>query len=127
LGLSQLARWPELESCLESVRDRYTQALVGHPHLRLPSSLDEARPGWSYFSVRADGGRARALARHLRARGVDAVAWAPPAHLFALYRSKRRLPVAEAYWKDFVDLPFSTTLTAAEAERCADALSSFRG
>lgn len=128
LGLSQLSRWEGIAARLEAVRAAYAGALDGHPRLRLPAEAPGTRRGWSYFSVRAAGGRARALERHLRARGVAAAPWAPPAHLYEVHRPRRRrLPVAEAYWKDFVDLPFSAAMTAAETGRAADALKDFRG
>ena len=127
LGLSQLARWKGIESGLRAVRAAYEDALDGHPFLSLPAPLPHTERAWSYFSVRARGRRAAALSRHLRARGVDAVAWAPPTHLFALHRGGRRLPVAEAYWKDFVDLPFGSTVTPTDAGRAAEALKTFRG
>lgn len=127
LGLSQLARWEGIEARLTAVRDAYARALVGHPLLTLPAALPGSERGWSYFSVRARGRKGRALARRLRERGVEAVPWAPPTHLFTLYRGGRRLPVAEAYAEDFVDLPFGATLTSAAVRRTADALRTFRG
>lgn len=126
LGLSQLSRWDGIESRLTAVRNAYSQALDGHPLLSLPAALPGSQRGWSYFSVRARGGAQR-LERHLRAAGIEAAAWAPPAHVFKFYRGGRRLPVAEGYWKDFVDLPFGATLSAADAARAADALRTFRG
>lgn len=128
LGLSQLARWRGIESRLEAVREAYRDALDRHPSVSLPPEAPGTRRGWSYFSVRARPGRAGSLVRHLRARGVAAVRWAPPAHLYALHRPRRRrLPVAEAFWKGFVDLPFSAAMTPADAGRAADALRTFRG
>lgn len=127
LGLSQLARWDGIAARLSAARDAYAQALDGHPLLSLPAALPGSERGWSYFSVRARGRKGPALARHLRERGVDAVAWAPPTHLFKLYRDVRRLPVAEAFSQDFVDLPFGATLSSADLRRTADALRTFRG
>lgn len=127
LGLSQLSRWGGIEARLAAVRDAYVRSLDGHPLLSLPAALPGSQRGWSYFSVRAGGRRGQALALHLRARGVDAVAWAPPTHLFKLYHGGRRLPVAERYGKDFVDLPFGPTLTPTDIRRTADALRTFRG
>lgn len=127
LGLSQLARWPGIAARLTVLQRTYDEALAGHRFLSRPDAAPRTRPGWSYFSVRARGGRARALARHLSANGVAGTPWAPPTHLFKLYRGGRRLPVAEALWKDFTDLPFSAATPPAEAGRVAQALRSFGG
>lgn len=127
LGLSQLARWKGIETRLRAVRGAYDDALAGHPQLSRPAPAPGTQAGWSYFSVRARGGLGSALARHLHAAGVAAAAWAPAAHRYGLYRGGRRLPVAEAYRLDFVDLPFTSATTLSDAARAADALRAFRG
>jgi perosamine synthetase len=131
LGLSQLARLPEIVAARARVAGWYLDVLSDLDELVLPKVSPEAGMSWFVFVVRlADrfsrADRDRVLASLERA-GIGCRNYFEPIHLQpyicqALGTGPGQFPVTERVGERTIALPFYPTMARADVERVADTL-----
>ena len=121
IGIPQVARLEQLLAARERVAGWYTERLE---HLVLtPSAADGDRHGWQAYVVQLDR-RDEAL-HALRAEGIEVQIGTYALHHLGAYRDRGSFPGADRAFARALALPFATTMTEAECDRVAEALTRF--
>ena len=129
LGLTQLARLPQMIRRRREIVAIYNEALAGLewlkiPGLRKPADRDEI--SWHLYSVQIDfaalGKTRTEVMRELRERGVGSQVLYIPVHLQPWYRrtygyGRGKCPVAEQFYLSTLSLPLYPALTHADLDR----------
>ncbi len=131
LGLSQLARLPDMHARREALADRYDALLAKLP-LILPPRRDDRRSAWHLYAVEIDEARTpvrrEALFAALRAAGIGANVHYIPIHTQPYYRrlgfSAGDFPAAERYYARTLSLPLFPAMTLAQQDRVVEVLRS---
>lgn len=129
LGLSQLARLPDMQVRRQQLADRYDTLLASLPLLR-PARLSDRTCSWHLYAVEIDGSRCgasrRAVFDALRGAGIGANVHYIPIHTQPYYRAlgfaPGDFPNAEAYYGRALSLPLFPAMTQADQQRVADVL-----
>ena len=125
--LPHLPRWLEARRAHAAA---YEEALGGISGLALPPRIPETASSFSAYTVRVKDGLRDALARHLRAAGVESAVYYPkPLHLQRVFSESGpttgALPVAEAAAGEVLSIPIYPELSSANRERVIDAVRDF--
>ena len=121
IGIPQVARLGELLAARERVAGWYTERLE---HLALtPSAADGDRHGWQAYVIQLER-RDEAL-HALRAEGIEVQIGTYALHHLGAYRDQGPFPGADRAFARALALPFATTMTEAECDRVAEALTRF--
>jgi dTDP-4-amino-4,6-dideoxygalactose transaminase len=128
LGLTQLARLPEMFAKRQAIVNRYNDRLRDHDGLTLPppeprSQLDQHSHYFYWIQV-ADGQRDQ-LAMHLRQRGIYSSFRYFPLHRTTLFASDALLPGTNHAADTTLNLPCHSLLTVADVNTVADAVLDF--
>lgn len=120
LGLSQLQKLPTFVARRAELVERYREALIDVPGLRLGDTRDGTEPAWHLFPVRVPGQRRRQVFETLRSAGILA-----QVHYLPVYRHPAiaasvpaaDCPVAEAAYEELLSLPLYPSLTNDQQDR----------
>lgn len=123
LGLSQLARLPEMAAERQALADRY-DALLQNRGWLLPARLQGRRSAWHLYVVeREDGDRAARdrVFNRMREAGIGVNLHYLPIHLQPFYRGlgfePGTYPHAERYGERAMSIPLFPAMTHAEQDR----------
>jgi dTDP-4-amino-4,6-dideoxygalactose transaminase len=130
LGVSQLARLPELHRQRRALAARYDRLLAKLP-LRLPVALADRESSWHLYVVEIDPARcgvSRAAAfAALRERGIGVNVHYIPIHLQPFYRGlgfrEGQFPHSERYYANALTLPLYPHMTEVQQDTVVKALS----
>ncbi|MCX6092144.1 MAG: DegT/DnrJ/EryC1/StrS family aminotransferase [Candidatus Bipolaricaulota bacterium] len=131
LGLSQLARLPEIVAARARVADAYLGALADVEEIVLPKVAPAVGMSWFVFVVRLTNRFSRAdrdrVLRELEHAGIGCRDYFEPIHLQpfirkALGTGPGRFPVVERAGDRAIALPFYPTMTESDVKRVARAL-----
>ena len=129
LGLSQLARLPQMQARRGELADLY-DTLLAPLALRLPTRLADRRCAWHLYAVEIDAGRTgasrRAVFDAMRSAGIGVNVHYIPIHLQPYYRklgfAPGDFPAAERYYASAISLPLFPDLSDAQQDRVVAAL-----
>ena len=123
IGLAQLRKLDALQARRRAIWTRYQAELSGLRWLRRPPEAPpQDRHSYFTYCVRVDGGRRDELARRLYERGIYTTVLYRPLHLYALFGSRARLPVAERLGREALSLPLHPRLSDDDVGRVIDAV-----
>ncbi len=135
LGLSQIARLPQLLARRAEVAGWYDARLGGVRDLHLLGRDPDARISWFVYVVRLGGRFAQAdrdrVIAEMRGHGIQCSNYFAPIHLQPFYREMGfcpgQFPVTESVGARTLALPFFNRLSEAEADEVADRLLAVAG
>lgn len=129
LGLTQLARLPEMLEKRQRIVKLYDERLRDIPSLTLPPPpqwrLQHGQGSHYFYWIQVAGGRRDALAVNLRERGIYTSFRYFPLHRTTLFASDARLPGANHAADATLNLPCHSLLTEADVNTVADAVLDF--
>lgn len=129
LGLTQLARLPEMLEKRQRIVKLYDERLRDIPSLTLPPPpqwrLQHGQGSHYFYWIQVAGGRRDALAVNLRERGIYTSFRYFPLHRTTLFASDARLPGANHAADTTLNLPCHSLLTEADVNTVADAVLDF--
>lgn len=130
LGLVQLEKLEVNNQRRAQISQRYHQAFLHHPGLRLPFSHPRGRSAHHLFVVLLEQPERRPdFVAHLRAAGVQTSLHYPPIHLFTYYqeflKKSPTLPVTEKAAEGLVTLPLFPSMSEDQIQTVIDAVNSF--
>jgi dTDP-4-amino-4,6-dideoxygalactose transaminase len=125
--LPHLPRWLEARRAHASA---YEEALGDVAGLALPPRIPGMESSFSVYTLRVKAGLRDALARHLRAAGIESAVYYPKLlHLQRAFSDRGlgpgALPVAEAAASDVLSIPIYPELSSANRELVIDAVRDF--
>jgi dTDP-4-amino-4,6-dideoxygalactose transaminase len=118
LGITQLARLPDLLAARRRVAAAYTQRLQGVA--KTPSAEEGDEHGWQAYVVQLER-RDQALGA-LRAEGIEAQIGTYAVHRLAAYHDQGPFPAADACFERALALPLHSRLTDADLDRICEVL-----
>jgi len=125
IGLAQLKNFECQQARRSEIVQRYQAGLEDVSYIELQTEKPYAKNGWPLFAVRVKSWKMAALHGHLTSRGIFTEVIYPN-HLYDLYRPYyKRLPVAEAIWREILCLPTYPLLTDTEVDRIIDTIKQF--
>ncbi len=123
LGLSQLARFDEMQVARRRLVRRYQSRLRTVPDVRVPSHCGRGIAADYLLPVLIKGSDREQLRAKLADAGVQTSIHYPPVHLFAPYRQDGcSLPRTELVAARCISLPLFPTMTDAQVDYVCDAL-----
>ena len=128
LGLTQLQRREALQARLSRILARYSEGLRDVPFLETIALKPFCSGIAGHAAVKVLAGRRDPLRRFLQKSGIQLNDSLFPCHRYALYRPfRRRLPAAERFCGQTLQLPYHPALRDAEVDRILDAIHGFKG
>jgi dTDP-4-amino-4,6-dideoxygalactose transaminase len=118
LGITQLARLPDLLSARSRVAAEYTRRLAGL--VETPRADEDDEHGWQAYVVQLD--RRDEVLEALRAEGIEAQIGTYALHRLAAYRDQGRFPGAEACFERALALPLHSQLADEDLDRICEFL-----
>lgn len=133
LGLTQLARLPEMLSKRQAIVARYNMRLQGAPWVQLPrgprptlpASEPRTQDSHYFYWIQLTDGRRDALAQYLREQGIYSSFRYFPLHRTTLFASPTPLPGADYAADNTLNLPCHSMLSLADVDAVADAVLDF--
>jgi dTDP-4-amino-4,6-dideoxygalactose transaminase len=128
IGLSQLARMPEITASRQASCRLYNQLLAPLDKVRTPrSTFEDVTPFLYYIQVPADA--RQPLRDHLKAQGVDTGIHWQPGHWFSLLKDARKgdLSITDRVGREVLSLPLHSGMDTKVVKRICDAVASFFG
>lgn len=103
------------------VADRYDDALVDCPHIKIPARVASSTHVFHQYTIQIPGGRRDALKDYLQKNGVPSMVYYPvPLHLQPAYLQygykKGDFPIAERLCDEVLSLPIHTEMNPSEQE-----------
>ncbi len=126
IGLTQMKRWESMQARRMEIIKRFQEDLKDLSYVAIQTEEPETKNGWPVVPLRVTEGKMEALGTFLKQRGIhtDVIY---PNHLYQLYKPYyRRLPIAEAIWKEILCLPLYPSLQDSEVGRMIDVIHEFR-
>ncbi len=121
--LAQLRRLPELVAARRAVADAYGELLADLDLVTLPVTAADRTHSWQTYAVTLDPSVDRgAVARELRAHGVQCTFGTYASHLQPVYGTTDPCPVSADLFRRHLAIPMHANLTAADVERVAATL-----
>lgn len=126
IGLSQLAKMPEITSSRQAACKRYNELLATVSEVQTPlSTFEDVTPFLYYIRVPAE--KRQPLRDYLKAEGIDTGIHWQPGHWFALLQDVRRgdLSVTDRIAHEILSLPLHSKMALADIERIVNGISTF--
>lgn len=126
IGLSQLAKMPEITASRQAACKLYNQLLAPLAEIQTPmSEFEEVTPFLYYIRVPAD--KRQLLRDHLKTNGIDTGIHWQPGHWFSLLKYCRRgdLSVTECIGHQILSLPLHSRMEWKVQERVIKAIQEF--
>ncbi len=126
IGLSQLARMPEITASRREACQLYNELLAPTAEILTPrSNFEGITPFLYYIQVPAE--QRQPLRDHLKAQGIDTGIHWQPGHWFSLLRDARRgdLSVTDRIGHQILSLPLHSQMAPATVNRVCDSITSF--
>jgi UDP-4-amino-4,6-dideoxy-N-acetyl-beta-L-altrosamine transaminase len=131
LGLSQLARLPEMVTRRERIAARYSGALADVPGIRRPVERSKGESSWHLYPIRLCLGEVRAgraeIVCALHAEGIGASVHYIPVYLHPYYQhhlhyGRGICPVSEQAYEELISLPIFPSMTERDVEDVIEAV-----
>lgn len=112
------------------VADRYDEAFLNHPHLKIPVRMPNSTHVFHQYTVQLEGVTREEFKAFLAENGVPSMVYYPvPLHLQQAYRDfgyqEGDFPVAESLCKKVISLPIHTEMRTEEQEYIIDTIKRF--
>jgi dTDP-4-amino-4,6-dideoxygalactose transaminase len=126
IGLSQLAKMPEITSSRQVACKRYNELLATVSEVQTPlSTFEDVTPFLYYIRVPVE--KRQPLRDHLKAEGIDTGIHWQPGHWFSLLQDVRRgdLSVTDRIAHEILSLPLHSRMALADIERIVNGIRNF--
>lgn len=112
------------------VADRYDQAFMNHPHLRIPERMPNSTHVFHQYTVQLEGVDREEFKTFLAENGIPSMVYYPvPLHLQEAYLGfgnvKGEFPVAELLCQKVISLPIHTEMNQDEQEYIIETIKKF--
>jgi len=112
------------------VADRYDQAFINHPHLRIPERMPNSTHVFHQYTVQLEGVDREEFKTFLAENGIPSMVYYPvPLHLQEAYlgfgNEKGEFPVAELLCQKVISLPIHTEMNQDEQEYIIETIKKF--
>lgn len=126
IGLSQLAKMPEITSSRQAACKLYSELLATISEVQTPlSTFKDVTPFLYYLRVPAE--KRQQLRDHLKEKGIDTGIHWQPGHRFSLLKNAHRgdLNVTDRIGNEILSLPLHSKMPPMTVNRICDAIASF--
>lgn len=112
------------------VADRYDEAFLNHPHLKIPARMPNSTHVFHQYTVQLEGVDREEFKAFLADNGVPSMVYYPvPLHLQEAYQGygyhEGEFPVAESLCKKVISLPIHTEMRPEEQQYIIDTIERF--
>lgn len=112
------------------VADRYDEAFLNHPNLKIPARMPNSTHVFHQYTVQLEGVSREEFKAFLAENGVPSMVYYPvPLHLQQAYRDfgyqEGEFPVAESLCKKVISLPIHTEMRSEEQQYIIDTIKRF--
>lgn len=128
IGLSQIAKMPEITSSRQAACKLYNQLLEPVNEVKTPISTFEDVTPFLYY-IRVPSGQRQQLRDYLKIQGVDTGIHWQPGHSFTLLKQSRRgdLSVTDKISNEILSLPLHSKMDLTIVRKICDAIKTFFG
>ncbi|MBI2145809.1 DegT/DnrJ/EryC1/StrS family aminotransferase [Candidatus Woesearchaeota archaeon] len=120
LGLSQLAKLDGFIQQRETIAWRYTAALQGHPHLRVPIVREKVRHAWHLYPILIGNYERDLFFKKMRENGIGVNVHHIPAYEFTYHKrfgwKAEDYPITHRTFKSIISLPIYPSLSTKQQE-----------